>query len=360
MEAKLRVYTIINHSGCLLVTLAHLALYFYAMTMWPNRHFRNNNTIKKPFSRIITMLSYMDGTCIDAWKEEQLQKLKEEMDDGTLETDETLWDQFTERFKNAFINQNCRSEAYQELCKLKQGESLDNFFTKFKQLAHEADVPLDNKGTIKTLKHVMAKGLTSAIINSPTFDPTAEIQWTFKQWEEQARKSHLKWKVAAEFTQKCQGLFQAFKLSPKQNTYGRNNNQNWRNNNGRHTTSQGGYHMDVDATVTTDINTIAGRGQQHSEAKKVELMRSNTCFYCENKGHRARDCCKKQADHGNYSGCPDQTRPIKVHTTPIMPDLQDPNTFISYLKDNMDTFNEDTKLTMIEKLMPQDFTKARN
>ena len=185
---------------------------------------RANDTMKKPFSRIVAMLSYMDSTCIDTWEEEQLQKLKEEMDDGTLETDETLWDHFLERFKNAFINQNHQSEAYQELCKLKQGESLDNFFAKFKQLSHEAGVPLDNKGTIKTLKHAMAKGLTSAIINSPTFNPTAEVPWTFKQWEEQACKSHLKWKAAAKFTQTCQGLFQAFRLSPKQ-TYGKNNNQ---------------------------------------------------------------------------------------------------------------------------------------
>jgi len=256
---------------------------------------RANDTMKKPFSWIITILSYMDGTRIDAWKEEQLQKLKEEMDDGTLETDETLWDNFLERFKNTFVNQNRRSEAYQELCKLKQGESLDNFFAKFKQLAHEAEVPLDDKGTIETLKHIMTKGLTSSIINSPNFDPTAEIPWTFKQWEEQARKSHLKWKAAAEFTQTRQGLFQAFKLYPKQNQGKGNNNQGrnnyWRNN--KRTTSQGGYHMDVDATVTTDINATAGGGQQHSEAKKAELMRSNSCFYCEKQGHRANVCCSE-------------------------------------------------------------------
>jgi len=135
----------------------------------------------------------------------------------------------------------------------------------------------------------MTQGLTSTIINSPNYDPTAKDPWTFKQWEEQAHKSHLKWKAAAEFTQRRQGLFQAFKLAPRQvnnpgrGGYGRNNN--WRNKNDRCTTSQGGYHMDVDATVTSDINTTTGRGQQHSEAKKAELMRSNLCFYCEIKGH---------------------------------------------------------------------------
>jgi len=76
----------------------------------------------------------------------------------------------------------------------------------------------------------MTQGLTSAIINSPTYDPTAKVPWTFNEWEEQARKSHLKWKVAAEFTQRHQGLFQAFKLAPRQANnpgrggYGRNNN----------------------------------------------------------------------------------------------------------------------------------------
>jgi len=320
---------------------------------------RANDTMKKPFSRIVTILSYMDGTRIDAWKEEQLQKLKEEMDDGTLETDETLWDNFLERFKNAFVNQNRRSEAYQELCKLKQGESLDNFFTKFKQLAHKADVPLDDKGTIETLKHAMAKGLTSAIINSPNFDPTTDIPWTFKQWEEQARKSHLKWKAVAEFTQTRQGLFQTFKLSPKQN-YGRNNNQGrnnyWKNN--KCTTSQGGYHMDVDATITTDINATAG-GQQHSKAKKAELMRSNLCFYCEKQGHRAKDCRKKQADHSNFNGWSNNPRePTRAHIAPTMPDIQNLDNFADYLKDNMDSFDEDTKLDFIQKLMPKDFTGA--
>jgi len=308
---------------------------------------RNNDTMKKPFSRVVTMLSYMDGTYVDAWKGEQLMKLKEEMDNGALEMDENLWDNFLEIFRNAFINQNRQSEAYQELCKLKQGDSLDDFFAKFKQLANEADVPLDDKGTIETLKHAMTQGLTSTIINSPTFDPTAKNPWTFKEWEEQAHKSHLKWKAAAKFTQRCQGLFQAFKLAPRQNNNSRRGGYGRNNNYGRHTTSQGGYHMDIDTTVTTDINATTGRGQQHSEAKKMELMRSNSCFYCKIKGHQAKDCPKKQADCGNFSSHPN-------------PDFQDLDSVAGFLKENMDSFDEDTKLDFIGKLMPKDFPEAQN
>jgi len=325
---------------------------------------RANDTMKKPFSRIVTMLSYMDGTRVDAWKEEQLHKLQEAADNRVQETDEKLWTEYLERFKNAFVNQNHRSEAYQELCKLKQGDSLDDFFAKFKQLAFEADVPLNDKGTIETLKHAMTQGLTSAIINSPTYDPTAKVPWTFKEWEEQARKSHLKWKAAAKFTQRRQGLFQTFKLSPRQNNnpgqggYGRNNN--WRYKNDKRTTSQGGYHMDVDATVTSDINATAG-GQQHSEAKKAELMRSNLCFYCEKQGHRANVCRKKQADRNNFSGRSNNPRePARAHVAPTMPDIQNLDSFADYLKDNMDSFSKEDRLGFVEKLMPKDFPAALN
>jgi len=162
---------------------------------------QNNDTMKKPLSRVVTLLSYMDGDKVDAWKEEQMHILEKAANDGVQDTDEDLWNDFIGRFKNAFTNQNQKEESYQKLCKLKQEESLDDFFAKFKQLAFEAGVPLDDKGTIETLKHAMNKGLTSAIINSPNFDPTADVPWTFKQWEEQARQSHLKWKAAAKFTQ---------------------------------------------------------------------------------------------------------------------------------------------------------------
>ena len=73
---------------------------------------QNNDTMKRLFNRIITMLSYMDSTKVDTWKEEQLKLLMEEMDDGILETNKNLWDNFIDRFKQAYTNQNQRNEAY--------------------------------------------------------------------------------------------------------------------------------------------------------------------------------------------------------------------------------------------------------
>jgi len=68
----------------------------------------------------------------------------------------------------------------------------------------------------------MKPPLTRAIIHSPSFDPNTETPWTFRKWEEQARKSHQQWLAAAQFTQQKQGLYKAFGITPKTNQ-GRSN-----------------------------------------------------------------------------------------------------------------------------------------
>jgi len=119
--------------------------------------------------------------------------------------------------------------------------------------------------------------------------------------------------------------------------------------------------MDIDATVTSDINATAGRGQQHSEAKRAELMRNNLCFYCEIKGHRAKDCHKKLADHSNFSGRSNNTREsTRVYAAPVMPDFENLDNLADFMKENMDFFDKETKLDFIGKLMPKDFPEAQN
>jgi len=44
---------------------------------------QQNDTIRKPFSRVVTLLTYMDSPLVDTWKEEQMHKLQEAMDDRT-------------------------------------------------------------------------------------------------------------------------------------------------------------------------------------------------------------------------------------------------------------------------------------
>jgi hypothetical protein len=81
-------------------------------------------------------------------------------------------------------------------------------------------------------------------------------------------------------------------------------------------------------------------------------MKGNQCFYCEIKGHRAKNCRKKAADHAKQSSR--GTAP-KVTTTTLTPDE-----LTKFIKDNMGTFEEETKISIIEALMPKDFVQGPN
>ena len=115
-----------------------------------------------------------------------------------------------------------------------------------------------------------------------------------------------------------------------------------------------------------DVDAASGRGNQHSEAKKQELMKNNQCFYCEIPGHRAKDCRKKaadrrspgsgRADNPGKGGPPIHNR-VSNDTPPGPPD---PESIANYLKDNMDDFSEDQKLSLANSLMPKDFYPAQN
>jgi len=314
-----------------------------------------NDTMKRPYSRVIAALSYMDGPKVDSWKEEQLVHLDDEVNSGTLKLDKTLWDDFMDSFQRAFTNTNRKAEAYQELCKLRHRESLDNFFADFKHLVKDSDIKLDDHGTIEILKNNLKGELVKAVIRSPNYNPTAEIPWKFKDWEKETCNQHIKWQTAEQYSQnRRQAMYKAFGIPPQRYS----GNRNTSHKDGRRTTSQGGHHMDIDAANTTRD----GRGPQHSEAKKKELMENNQCFYCEIQGHRVKDCRKKAADRRGFSEKkPGGPPPIhnRASTSAPTPDMT-PTDISDFLKENMGLLDEDTKLSIVESLMLKDFTQAQN
>jgi len=97
-------------------------------------------------------------------------------------------------------------------------------------------------------------------------------------------------------------------------------------------------------------------------------MKNNQCFYCEIRGHQVKDCCKKAADRRSFnSGRADNPRkneplpPIHNRVSNDTPKIA-PSTkeMANFVKDNMDSFSEDTKLSFINSLMPKDFQPAQN
>jgi len=189
----------------------------------------------------------MDGPKVDSWKEEQLTHLDNKVSTRTLEINENLWDDFMDSFLKAFTNTNRKAEAYQELCNLKHGESLDSFFADFTYLTKDADIKLDDHGTIEILKNNLKGELVKAIIRFPGYNPTAEIPWKFKDWEKEACNQHLKWQTVEQYGKnRRQAIYKVFGIHPNRNTYNRK---------GHHTASQGGHHMDIDAAKDGRGNT---------------------------------------------------------------------------------------------------------
>jgi len=103
--------------------------------------------------------------------------------------------------------------------------------------------------------------------------------------------------------------------------------------------------MDVDTTIATNIT---GRGPELSEAKKAELQANNSCFYCFKRGHRARDCRKKQADHAQSSrstaNTSNQTCTREITINDITPKLV--NEMIR--SDEFQAMDEEFKLSFLE------------
>jgi len=296
--------------------------------------------MSNPATRVTTALTYMGGVLVDPWKEQQMTELQACIARGTADTEEVHWTTFEQAFKDTFYNTNIKVEAYQKLENLKMKDNLDVFISEFKRYVTASGIDINSHGIIHLFKKGLAPGLTTAIINSQGYDP--RNPWaTFQPWEDAARACNLRWKHTQEFkTNLRQGYYAALgqkPCGPQQQSRGGGGQ--------RLTTSQGGHHMDVDTTIATNITS---RGPELSEAKKAELQANNSCFYCFKRGHRARDCRKKQADCAQSSrstaNTSNQTRTREITINDITPKLV--NEMIR--SDAFQAMDEEFKLSFLE------------
>jgi len=304
--------------------------------------------MSNPATRVTTALTYMGGTLVDPWKEQQMTELQTCITEGTADTDEAHWTTFEQAFKDAFYNTNIKAEAYQKLEKLKMKENLDYFISEFKRLVTASGIDINSHGIIHLFKKGLTGGLTTAIINSQGYDP--QNPWaTFKPWEDTARACNLRWKHTQEYkTSLCQGYYAALGMKPCGPQQ-----QSCRGGGQCLTTSQGGHYMDINTTIATNIT---GRGPELSKAKKAELQANNSCFYCFKRGHRAKDCRKKQADRAQSSGsAANQTRTREITINDITPQLVGE----MIRSDAFKAMDEEFKLSFLEDAIkgntPQDF-----
>jgi len=89
-------------------------------------------------------------------------------------------------------------------------------------------------------------------------------------------------------------------------------------------------------------------------------MAANKCFYCAKIGYRAKDCCKKQADQNQDNGRVAATNTGVAKSPNITTFDMFPDDIANFLKDNVDTIDPDTKLSIIEKILPMGFLTGPN
>jgi len=106
-----------------------------------------------------------------------------------------------------------------------------------------------------------------------------------------------------------------------------------------------------------DIDTMCG--PELSNKQKAELMASRSCFYCFKVGHQAKDCCKKLADHAKSSRRAADNPTCANAQDRSTPDMT-PSDIAQFLKDNVNTIDDETKLSIIEKILPTGFPMGPN
>jgi len=89
-------------------------------------------------------------------------------------------------------------------------------------------------------------------------------------------------------------------------------------------------------------------------------MAANKSFYCTKIGHCTKDCCKKQADQNQDNGRAATTNTGVAKSPNITTFDMSPDDIANFLKDNINTINPNTKLSIVEKILPMGFLTGPN
>jgi len=108
--------------------------------------------------------------------------------------------------------------------------------------------------------------------------------------------------------------------------------------------------MDIDAMRRPEL----------SNKQRAECITSQSYFYCFKVGHQAKDCRKKLADHAKGGRRP-ANKPIQAQgqNHVILFDMT-PSDIAQFLKDNVDTIDDETKVSIVEKILPTGFPMGPN
>ena len=250
---------------------------------------RSHETMKIPFDRVLSALTYMRGPLINDWVDEQEKKLAAQTDttkrSHIQETDEVLWSEFETAFLAAWTDTLKKQNTFDQLMRLMMnGWDVDTYIATFDRLALAAGWDVNSEGTIAKFCEGLSKGVHSKALDRD------QIPRTIEEWKAAARTE-----VARVKEKYNAGLTGNQRLNPpKQGMYSNTQNQSRAQSNSN---GSGVVPMEVDNAVgQTNFKKL-------TPEERTQLAKEGHCFRCHLQGHMARDCPKNSNRNVHSNAC---------------------------------------------------------
>ena len=239
---------------------------------------RNHDSMKVPYDRILTALTYMRGPLINDWVDQQEKKLAKRINTSTTnwvtETNEILWTEFETAFLAAWTDTSKKQNAFDQLMRLNMsGWDVDTYIATFDRLTAAAGWDSNSEGTIAKFREGLSKGIHSKALDRD------HIPRTIDEWKAAARTE-----VARAREKYNAGLTGSQRRNtPKNGAYSNAQTQPRAQSNQN---NSGVVPMEVDsATGTNNFKKL-------TPEERAQLAKEGRCFRCRLQGHMARDCPK--------------------------------------------------------------------
>ena len=257
---------------------------------------KGNKVMSEPFLRILTALSYIQGTLVEDWvnaQDEWLEKRVDPTQRGHLaRSDEALWLEFVDNFKSAWKDTSKVQTAYDKLMKLTMdGWDIDNYNITFNRLASAAGWEHDGQGTIARYRSGLRNVVHRKILDRENWPVDMD------GWQEAARKEV---KRAREIEN--QGL-NNFHHNQQPRDPGNFQSNQHTNANPRTNTNNQIVPMEVDGTTIPF--------QKLTDEERIQYRKEGRCFRCCQQGHMASRCPKNE----NWNNAKQTTTNARESTT---------------------------------------------
>ena len=262
---------------------------------------RNHESMKVPYDRVLTALTYMRGPLINDWVDQQEKRLARRIDTSTTnwvaETNEILWTEFETAFLAAWTDTSKKQNAFDQLMRLTMsGWDVDTYIATFDRLTAAAGWDSNSEGTIAKFREGLSKGIHSKALDRD------HIPRTIDEWKAAARtevaRAREKYNAGLTGNQR--------RNAPKSGGYSNAQTQPRTQSNQN---NSGVVPMEVDSTTGTN------NFKKLTPEERAQLTKEGRCFRCRLQGHMARDCPKNANRNSNARETTTETKTPDAPTT---------------------------------------------